>query len=436
MAKPKLCLIPASQGSKLFSVLPSSGVGDFTFTRSGSATRINSQGLIETVANGVSRLNYPLIDGKVVGCPHHILEPQRTNLITYSEDFSDAGWYKLNSVTVSDNEEISPDGTLNASLINSPNTSNNLINNSISVSVNTDYTFSVFIKKDNNESRFPELFLRFYTSGGNAYEQYTQINTKTGITNVREEFGVNSNTVEDYGDYWRLSLTTNSNTQTDCIFGFNSAKSNVFGTSNQQVGSAIIFGAQLEQGSFPTSYIPTNGESGGVTRSAETANGSGDATTFNDSEGVLMTEISALSDDSTNRIFGISNNSNFNESILLRYSNNSNEIIAQVRKGGVYEFSMTHTLNDSTLFSKIAFKYKQNDFSLFVNGFEVDTSPTGDIITGLDTLSLSYVGGNQFYGNTKQIQYYNSVLTDSELEQLTSWTSFTDMANGQQYSII
>ena len=84
MAKPKLALIPAAQGSKLFSVLPSSGVGDFDFTRSGSATRINSQGLIETVDDGVSRLNYPMIDGKVVGCPHHILEPQRTNLFTYS----------------------------------------------------------------------------------------------------------------------------------------------------------------------------------------------------------------------------------------------------------------------------------------------------------------------------------------------------------------
>ena len=47
MAKPKLALIPAAQGSKLFSVLPSSGVGDFDFTRSGKATRINSQGLIE-----------------------------------------------------------------------------------------------------------------------------------------------------------------------------------------------------------------------------------------------------------------------------------------------------------------------------------------------------------------------------------------------------
>ena len=85
MAKPKLALIPAAQGSKFYSVLPSSGVGDFDFTRSGSATRINSQGLIETVANGVSRLNYPLIDGKVVGCPSHLLEPQRTNLCTNSK---------------------------------------------------------------------------------------------------------------------------------------------------------------------------------------------------------------------------------------------------------------------------------------------------------------------------------------------------------------
>ena len=87
MAKPKLALIPAAQGSKFYSVLPSSGVGDFDFTRSGSATRINSQGLIETVGNGVSRLNYPLIDGKVVGCPSHLLEPQRTNLFPYIRGF-------------------------------------------------------------------------------------------------------------------------------------------------------------------------------------------------------------------------------------------------------------------------------------------------------------------------------------------------------------
>ena len=87
MPKPKLALIPASQGSKVFSVLPSDGSGDFDFSRSGKATRINSQGLIEEVSNGQSRLNYPMIDGKVVGCPSLLLEPQRTNLISIFRRF-------------------------------------------------------------------------------------------------------------------------------------------------------------------------------------------------------------------------------------------------------------------------------------------------------------------------------------------------------------
>ena len=44
-------------------------------------------------------------------------------------------------------------------------------------------------------------------------------------------------------------------------------------------------------------------------------------------------------------------------------------------------------------------------------------------------------GGNPFYGNTKQIQYYDSALTDSEIEELTSWESFLEMAAGQNYTI-
>ena len=112
MAKPKLALIPSAQGSKFYSVLPSSGVGDFDFTRSGGATRINSQGLIETVADGVSRLNYPMIDGKVVGCPSHLLEPSRTQLIRYSEAFDNAYWTKIGSSVVSG--FTSPKGDLSA----------------------------------------------------------------------------------------------------------------------------------------------------------------------------------------------------------------------------------------------------------------------------------------------------------------------------------
>jgi hypothetical protein len=63
-------------------------------------------------------------------------------------------------------------------------------------------------------------------------------------------------------------------------------------TTGDGTSGIYIWGAQLEEGSYPTSYIPTSGLLG-VTRVAETANNSGDASTFNDSEGVLMAEISA-----------------------------------------------------------------------------------------------------------------------------------------------
>ena len=55
-----------------------------------------------------------MIDGKVVGCPRLLLEPQRTNLVTYSEDFSNAYWSKSRASVVL-NSTISPDGSLNAS---------------------------------------------------------------------------------------------------------------------------------------------------------------------------------------------------------------------------------------------------------------------------------------------------------------------------------
>ena len=102
MAKPKLALIPAAQGDKFYSVLPSDGVGDFTFSRASTGTRIAPTGLIEEVPSGDSRLDYDLLNGKVVNCPHYLLEPARTNLITYSEDIIvPTNWETVNLATVS-----------------------------------------------------------------------------------------------------------------------------------------------------------------------------------------------------------------------------------------------------------------------------------------------------------------------------------------------
>jgi len=183
-----------------------------------------------------------------------------------------------------------------------------------------------------------------------------------------------------------------------------------------------------------TSYIPTNGESGGVTRSAETANGAGNSTTFNDSEGVLMAEISALANDGTERNLSLSNGTNANR--VSWWFTATNSLAVAVYSGGSLQYFTNLSIGIATNSNKISFKYKQNDFALWVNGFEIATDTSGITPVGLSELAFDRADSAlPFYGKTKQLQYFDSALADTQLEQLTSWTSFTDMANGQLYTI-
>lgn len=145
-----------------------------------------------------------------------------------------------------------------------------------------------------------------------------------------------------------------------------------------------------------------------------------------------MAEISPLADDGTNRYITISDGTTSNR-VALRFD--TNNFIGGFVTDGTSQASFRYEVNTLN-FSKVAIKYKTNDFSLFVNGFEVFTDFVGSTPSGLNIMDYrNSISGDDFYGKTKQIQYYNTVLTDSELEQLTSWTSFTDLANGQLYSI-
>jgi len=419
MAKPKLALIPCTQGYFYSSVLPSDGSGDFRGGRSGKATRINSQGLIEEVDDGVSRLNYPMIDGKVVGCPHHILEPARTNLIQYSEDFSNAYWTKQDA-SITSNQGISPDGTLNADLYTTSSDVYDFVRRTFSFTSGNTYTLSIFVKSGtSNEVRLdlPSAF----TDRSVIFN----IENKTYIKTTGSPIAK----IEDYGNGWfRCSITSTATSTSSGTTGFSSAKP-------ISVSTLYLWGAQLEEGSYPTSYIKSNSGST-TTRSAETANDSGDAATFNDSEGVLIAEISALADDLNIEGISISDGSSSNRVVMFKW-NSSNTIKVRVASGGVNYVNENITVSDVTDIMKIAIKYKQNDFAIFINGFELFTETSGSTPVGLDTLQFNSdgTGSAPFYGKAKQLQYYNSALTDSELEQLTSWTSFTDMAEGQLYTI-
>src|SRR5210317_1273665 len=108
----KLLLIPTGFGpSKVYSVFPTDGDGDFTYTRSGDASRVNPGGLIETVGT-----NIPRIDHFGGGCPTLLLEPLRTNKIIQSEDWG-TSWLFFNGASISTNQTIAPDGTMTADKI-------------------------------------------------------------------------------------------------------------------------------------------------------------------------------------------------------------------------------------------------------------------------------------------------------------------------------
>ena len=419
MAKPNLALIPATIGTKVYSVLPSDGDGDFTFSRATIATRINSLGLIEEVPVGHNRLNYDLLDGEVYGCPNLLLEPSRTNRIVNSQALST--WGQTN-VATTDNFAISPDGTLNASKITDNSTSGNhrIIELSTTVNSSGEATYSIFLKKGTMTTCFVNMFSGSTISNASVNLIDGTITGGAGINHKIEKYP---------NDWFKVSIQGTLSSTSTYVYLYLKQLAGYVGTGQY----LYAWGGQLEEASYPTSYIKTTGSA--VTRNAETANGSGNAQTFNDAEGVLMVEISALANDLSYRILSISN-STASERIYLQYTNASNTVAVVVKNGNVTQANIAYVLDNETEFNKVLFKYKQNDFAFWVNGYKVATDTSGNTPVGLSELAFDNgTGGNNWLGNNKQIQYFNTALEDTELEELTSWVSFQEMANGQLYTI-
>src|SRR6056297_1212951 len=105
----KLVLTPNGyKAGKNYSIKPTDGSGDFTMSRGTSKTRVNKDKVIESVGNDVLPADYTNAD-----CPVLAIEPQRTNLLQYSEEFDDNYWIKDNG-SITANITTSPDGTTNA----------------------------------------------------------------------------------------------------------------------------------------------------------------------------------------------------------------------------------------------------------------------------------------------------------------------------------
>lgn len=407
--KASIALIPSgTKASKLYSILPANGDGDFDFSRGSTATRVNKDGLIETVGDDIPRLDYPLTNGVVGDCPHLLLEPSRANLIIYSENFSQ--WGNVNS-TETANQITSPDGSVTAYSIqdDSTNGEHYIQSNAVTHTLGNPYIAFAFIKKGS----LNEVALNM--SGG----------VSTTVFNVNDGTLVSGDgSIEDYGNGWFKCTIINSSMSFGSgylrIKGYKDGSTTYVGDGSSMF---YVWGAQFEAGSYQTSYIPTL-QNQAETRSADICNGSGTSAEFNDSEGVLFAEIASFVSSGTSRRIAISDGAvsgGGNNRLEILYSSSTNLINFQVFSGGIFQGSRSYTVTDITDFNKVAVKYKKDDYALWINSVEVATMTSGNTPTGLNTLRFEDgSGGNDFYGKCKQLIYFNEALSDSELQTLTS----------------
>ena len=378
----------------------------FNFTRASSGTVVNQSGLIETVGSGLPRIDFL---GNTKGAL--LLEPSRTNSISYSEDFSQSDWSKFR-LSVSTDSIISPDGNSNTYEITEDSTNNSHVLRKYFGSLNTDYSFSFFVKSKSGD-RYIELDLG-HTTNKSIFD------IENGI--IISDTTNNAKITSLDNDWYKISISDtvllNENSYDIRLVDKSTGSDTYLGNGTSGV---YIYGAQLEQGSYATSYIPTQG--GVVTRLADSCNNGGNEQVINSTEGVFYFEGSALADDGTNRYLSL-NDGTTNNYIYFRYVSTSNQYLFRTQVGGTIVNTLFGFLNDATQNHKFAFKFKSGDYAMWVDGVEISTDTSSTIFTSNTLSNLEYSfptdGGDGFASKTRDIKVYNTALTDQELQALTT----------------
>ena len=397
-----LVVVPSGYKSgKVYAQKPLTTDGQLTFSRASTATRVNSAGLIETVASNVPRLDYL---GST--CPRLLLEPQRTNLALYSESFDNAGWSKAAQLSVTANSGTSPDGTTSADLIfANANSSNCVIFNGVTTTVSTVYTSSLFVKASGKSW----VFIRGIDDGVGAY-----FNVSTGELGTVQA-GVTA-TITNYGNGWyRCTVTqTASFTVGRLVILTVNANGSTSVTASGTDG-LLIWGAQVEAGAYATSYIPTLGAA--VTRGADAASKTGISSLIGQTEGTLFVDVNL--DQRVNQTYMVISSGATTTSDYIGFSFRADTIVYEVVTGSALQASGTLT-NSSTGQFKLAIGYKANDFVFYVNGTQIGTDSSGTAPACNDIVLYNSTFGQSIPLKYNQTLLFKTRLTNAQLAELTA----------------
>jgi hypothetical protein len=336
-----------------------------------------------TYQKTVDRLDIPRIDYTGGGCPSILLEPLRVNQAKYSQQFDVSGtWIQTNSPTITPNTHTAPDGTFTACTFTAGAASAQIQQVYTTGTSGVSYTGSVYIK-------------RLFGSG-----------------DVRIRVSENANeTITVTSDWTRVSFTATSTTSNLIRIGFNIST----------IGDSVaIWGAQLEEGAYPTSYIPTT--IGTVSRVADAISKTGISDLIGQTEGVMFIESAALFNDLTQRGTSISDGTG-NNRLIIYYNLVSNQILVWGTANGVtFPSVISYSVTDETEFAKIAVRYRANDISLWVNGYKRGADITSQALPisfnrfGFDSGN----GGSNLFAKVKSAQLYKTYLSNDEMAALTT----------------
>lgn len=339
-----------------------------------------------------------------------LVEEQRTNVCQYSEDFSN-GFYVKYDVTIGANAGVAPDGSQTADLIY-PTTSGDYraILHTFSSTNGQSYTISFFAKAMGiNWVSLPDAI------GSNFGARFNLSNGTIG--NVAA--GVNAS-IQNCGNGWyRCSVTVTAGGGGSIYFAATISDGNTGNnvTKNGTDG-VLIWGAQVETGSFPTSYIPATSAS--VTRSADVCQitGSDFSSFWNASEGSFAVEWDSIYDAaqaSSRRLFLVQN---FDATARLNAEINNGSINWETVPAGA-NISAAFTLSANQTV-KNSFAYKINDFALVLNGAVAGTDTSVNVPSGLTILNIGNGVLTTQCGHIARLRYYPVRLPNATLQTLST----------------
>ena len=357
--------------SKIYSTFPTNGDGDFTFSRSSLKNRIAKNEYITEVQQNTPSLSYKTISGVSNGCPHIEIEAQSTNLIPYSENFSE--WSSVGNAVVTDNFIASPDGTKNAAKVVFDGTTDARIE--ISVTSSGQITQSIYLR----------------TESGTQNVSIGAISSDLSVVTLTT-------------DWQRFSHTSASGTFPRVLCS--------------DAATIYVAQAQAENSNFASSYITSNegAASSRVSEGSFSSNFSS-STTFpaNTSTLVLWFSYNGKNGDFY-KMLRFKDFSGGNSMRLEAHSSNLINIFGDNISGSGL-INGGFTLQPGTL-CKMAIAYDATNSYIYINGSNIGlNAPTG-VLNIID--NIYNVSSNMNNINIHRISVFNTLRSTDELVELTT----------------